>query len=494
MNALTHGADTERLEQIATQLLACARRVEAVGDTGTACAPVLEEAWAGGDCEAFIGSWGSARHLVEQTETHLRAFAALLLEQAAQQEGASSTTGQPGPPCGGGIPGPRDPVTPGSAGSGVPGGRAAMLAGVPPQLTNLLSNSVIGRNLRAQYQAWSDSDMTYFERLFVPWGLPQPWRERYLDAVDGGTDRANNAYAWARKVGGPGDDLAISTLKGLSQRLSDWGQDAPTTVWTGGLPFALDALAGEVDSVARLAENPKAWWDDASSLDQAGLAVSLIPGAGIIGKASTKTAKEVIDLLTGTGRHVDDIPHDPPTPRPHPGAQGIEDLTRAVEHPDPSDPFSSYRAKGSQEALDILARHDVTDLSRTWDDVPSTKRGLVFEATEGGNLPEKFPVIDRVEQGADGMLEVTSTKTLDPTLKSYGPKFESTINGYVRDVAAFDGGRLGEVSVSSDTVGTRTLELVVRPDSLSPAQHEALERIRERAEGQGVKFVVKERP
>lgn len=141
-----------------------------------------------------------------------------------------------------------------------------------------------------------------------------------------------------------------------------------------------------------------------------------------------------------------------------------------------------------------MARHDVTDLSRTWDDVPSTKRGLVFEATEGGNLPGKFPVIDRVEQGADGMLEVTSTKTLDPTLKSYGPKFESTINGYVRDVAGFDGGRLGDVSVRSDTVGTRTLELVVRLDSLSPAQHEALERIRERAESQGVKFVVKERP
>lgn len=324
-SGLTHGADTDRLEDIATQLLASAQRVGAVGDTGTASAPVLEEAWAGGDCEAFIGSWQSARQMVEQTQTHLRAFAALLQEQAAQQDAAS----------GGGAaavhPSPSSaPTGPGPDGAGgsakSPASTTAMVSGLPRSLLREFWDSPIGEGYRAQHRAWSASDMTYFERLFVPWAAPPEWRDKYLKVVDGSTDWANDAYLWARRNGTQGDELSISVLKGVSDWASGTAEDIPPNALTAGWKFGLGAAGEELDSAARLIENPKQWWDDAGSLDQAGVAVSLIPGAGVVGKAGTKSAKEVIDLLTSAGKHGDEV------------AKHADDVGKHGEQPKPASP------------------------------------------------------------------------------------------------------------------------------------------------------------
>lgn len=126
--------------------------------------------------------------------------------------------------------------------------------------------------------------------------------------------------------------------------------------------------------------------------------------------------------------------------------------------------------------------------------MPPTQRGYVLEATEGGNLPPNYPVIDRIDETDDG-LDVVSIKSLDPHGTTYqGSRFTSKINEYVDNVADFTEENHGGVRITERQVDQRTLELIIRPDSLTPAQSERLDRAIERAESKGVKLVAEERP
>lgn len=68
------------------------------------------------------------------------------------------------------------------------------------------------------------------------------------------------------------------------------------------------------------------------------------------------------------------------------------------------------------------------------------------------------------------------------------------MNTYVDSVAEFDGATWDGTEVLSDDIGSRNLDLIVRPDSLSDSQNAALDRAIKRAEAKGVTVNVKERP
>ncbi|WP_157075698.1 hypothetical protein [Janibacter anophelis] len=424
--------------------------------------------------------------------------------------------------------------------------------------------------LEESYRRWQQSDLTWFEGLFVPWLWPEKWRNQYLDVVDESTDWANDVYKnHVRDLPGIGHTRwALHRANDAVEFVDMFVSPLDRAVGGTGVGTAWNIVKDTVNETTEMADDPKGWWDGASGLDQAGAASTLIPAGGFAVKGATKALRELIDVGTGAGKHADDVksPHLPDTSKtdtvdPHSGpdahdngnpnkgdqtdvpgsttddgsgpdahddgnpntggadsdvgdsaAEGdrgsdsagtpdtsggsIKDLEDAVNHPDPDDLYDGqYRAEVSGKALRLLDERGVTDLDRVWDDVMPMPRGFVLEATEGGNLPQSFPVIDRVDETADG-LDVTSIKSLDPQAVSYnkGNKFENTINDYVDAVAKFDGDAHGGVVVYPSDIGGRHLDLVVRPDSLSEKQTAALDRSIKRAEGMGVNLVVKERP
>lgn len=110
--AVSHGADVARLEEIAAHLQQEAERLGDVGTSGSAMVLTLHESWSGPDLEAFAGSWSTARGQVEQAAQHLRTAVAELRRQAADQQGASDGRGVPPFATAPGRTGAEEPVSP----------------------------------------------------------------------------------------------------------------------------------------------------------------------------------------------------------------------------------------------------------------------------------------------------------------------------------------------------------------------------------------------
>lgn len=109
MTGVTHGADTERLRSIATELTGCAQRARDVAAMGNGSIGVLAQAWQGPDVEHFVHSWEGAGRSLEQAADRLQQTAEELRRQADNQtEGSTArATGGGGPGGGrGGVPDP----------------------------------------------------------------------------------------------------------------------------------------------------------------------------------------------------------------------------------------------------------------------------------------------------------------------------------------------------------------------------------------------------
>lgn len=119
---LTHGADAERLTQIAAQLSDLGRQTTKVGAEGSDRLGTLGGVWAGADLETFTQQWRTAERQLDSCAERLTTMATLMVEQAEQQVGASEGAGAhlPGPvPAG---PGPTGPGGPPPVGPGEEGG------------------------------------------------------------------------------------------------------------------------------------------------------------------------------------------------------------------------------------------------------------------------------------------------------------------------------------------------------------------------------------
>lgn len=112
---LTHGADADRLRDIAAQLDDQSTRMTRVGTEASARLVVLRGAWEGPDLEDFDREWRVAQRQVEECAARLGAAARHLTAQADEQ-------GETSAQLGGGAGGPAGPPT--SPGPSAPGPQA----------------------------------------------------------------------------------------------------------------------------------------------------------------------------------------------------------------------------------------------------------------------------------------------------------------------------------------------------------------------------------
>lgn len=119
---VTHGADTERLEEIVSTLREQGHHLEALTREGSAMMDLLSESWSGMDLEDFSGRWRAGEQELHLASAALDACSRELLHQAGQQETASSGASSSASDGGSG-PGP-------STGQGT-GGSPSVVAALP---------------------------------------------------------------------------------------------------------------------------------------------------------------------------------------------------------------------------------------------------------------------------------------------------------------------------------------------------------------------------
>lgn len=308
---VSHGADTDRLLRIAEELSGSARAVQQVEHAGTSQVGVLLESWAGGDVDLFAADWLVPGPQLAEAAHLLSSLSKLLVEQAEEQDQASGGSGSGVSRVG--RMDARDvvdairnvlPSTEGGRDGGWPDLRVGLTvpnvnwpgvgALVPPIQSPFVQRPL--QHYRDIYRDWQDSGLTWFEAMFVPWPLPDKLRNRYLDMVDDSTDWATDLYKdhvrqW------PGVKQVRDRMH-IANNMVEYVDlfVAPLDRAMGGTApgMAWAMLKDTVNETTAILDDPKAWWDQVSGLDQLGVAVSVIPAAGWAGKAVVTTGKHAI--------------------------------------------------------------------------------------------------------------------------------------------------------------------------------------------------------
>lgn len=115
------------------------------------------------------------------------------------------------------------------------------------------------------------------------------------------------------------------------------------------------------------------------------------------------------------------------------------------------------------------------------------KRGEVIRTRFGANLPAKFPVIARFEDGSAMMI-----KSMDLTAEYYRSPLnvEDKLNDYISRLAAFKGARLGEVRIDEGGIKERRLKLIVPENEIKPEIQNILDLCSARALSKGIRLEV----
>ncbi len=121
---------------------------------------------------------------------------------------------------------------------------------------------------------------------------------------------------------------------------------------------------------------------------------------------------------------------------------------------------------------------------RVWEMNP-LERGRMLHRIFGQNLPERFPVVDRMmwEEG-----RLISIKTLDLGAKSYQnlERLQRVVQGYIQKLAEFRGAPYGKVTIWPEDIKIRELWLVI--PGASEAQWKILQALQEAATKSGIIF------
>lgn len=105
MTGLTHGADVERLREIAVMMRGQGARVQEVGEELGPLSAMLQESWGGPDAEYLLSQVQMLRPVVANTGATLVAWADGLSVQADQQVAGSGEGGDGGAGAGAQSPG-----------------------------------------------------------------------------------------------------------------------------------------------------------------------------------------------------------------------------------------------------------------------------------------------------------------------------------------------------------------------------------------------------
>lgn len=92
---VSHGADADRLDEIAGNLQQEAHRLTSAGEHGTGMLRTLEDAWQGADVEHFSAGWAASREQVERAAQQLQDAVAQLRREAQDQRVGSEGGGTP---------------------------------------------------------------------------------------------------------------------------------------------------------------------------------------------------------------------------------------------------------------------------------------------------------------------------------------------------------------------------------------------------------------
>ena len=126
----------------------------------------------------------------------------------------------------------------------------------------------------------------------MPWLWPQKWRNTYFDVVDDGTDWANDVYKdHVRDLPGFRDARWAAHKAGDVVELID---PYVTRYGPPGSGFGWGMFKDTVNETTEILDDPKGWWDQASGLDQLGVAASVVPAAGWAGKGVVMTTKRLL--------------------------------------------------------------------------------------------------------------------------------------------------------------------------------------------------------
>ncbi|MDQ1265598.1 MAG: hypothetical protein QG635_749, partial [Bacteroidota bacterium] len=98
-------------------------------------------------------------------------------------------------------------------------------------------------------------------------------------------------------------------------------------------------------------------------------------------------------------------------------------------------------------------------------------RGIIIEKMLGGNLPERFPVIDKFLNGV-----ATSIKSLDLRADTYkdASKLKSTLKGYVDKLAKFKEGTFRGKEILENDIKSKTLQIAIPSVKLTDEQNKAI--------------------
>ena len=124
----------------------------------------------------------------------------------------------------------------------------------------------------------------------------------------------------------------------------------------------------------------------------------------------------------------------------------------------------------------ISVKDDANDNSSTasiWKKDNFT-RGKVIRKMFGGNLPDTFPVIASFENGMASMI-----KSINHTASTYQSSsvFEKAIKRMIDELATFQGGAAGNISINSKDIISKRLVLVMPENKLSITQQKSLENL-----------------
>lgn len=439
---VTHGNDPESLRAVADALQHLGDRVVTVGEQGSSMTGVLGEAWAGPDLDRFTADWQTVRPRTDAAADMLKSYAGRLREDADEQVRAS----------------------------GGEGSRSSPFAGA-----------------RAKGEAEAEDD--------DGWGLPS-WDD-VKDTVGDLKDKAVNSIdEWTSDANEWWKDTVADSWLGRQVQLrleqgaywigeaSEWVKDQDIWVLSPVLGYVLDTADETVASWAKYINDPKGTflddWEDSGWLGR----VAIIAGVVPIGRLLKKPADDVEDVIDGA-RKV-----DPP--------RWSDDFTEKGAKRDSSDPQEAAEGRLNDRAQRYVDRYGLDEPEDVWDTskIDPQKRGFIVEAAQGGNLPGSYRTWDKYEVTPDGRQVATSIKSIDPSLPSYadGNAVESTLKGYVDDVAGATTQDRGGVRINPRDLDGRELEIVTPPEGFTADQLEQVHRVREYADERGIDIVVKEYP
>jgi hypothetical protein len=124
-----------------------------------------------------------------------------------------------------------------------------------------------------------------------------------------------------------------------------------------------------------------------------------------------------------------------------------------------------------------------------WGETPAVSRGTLLHEARSPRLASNFPIIDDEKAGV-----IIGTKTLDLAATGYqvGRRLRQVVNGYVKDIAEFNGETWGGVEIKSEEIKTRRLDLIIPRFSGNDAQWAILRSAIARAEKRGVHLQITE--